>query len=35
VAQMLFLGAAQVCETSYRDRKGKYQGQTGVVVPRT
>ncbi|MDO6454841.1 dCTP deaminase [Neptunomonas phycophila] len=35
VAQMLFLGAAQVCETSYRDRKGKYQGQIGVVVPRT
>ncbi|MFC6669042.1 dCTP deaminase [Marinobacterium aestuariivivens] len=35
VAQMLFLGADEVCETSYRDRKGKYQGQTGVVVPRT
>ncbi|SIS82225.1 dCTP deaminase [Neptunomonas antarctica] len=35
IAQMLFLGADEVCETSYRDRKGKYQGQTGVVVPRT
>ena len=35
VAQMLFLGAEEVCETSYRDRNGKYQGQTGVVVPRT
>jgi len=35
VAQMLFLGADEVCETSYRDRNGKYQGQTGVVVPRT
>ncbi|MGB0732893.1 MAG: dCTP deaminase [Pontibacterium sp.] len=35
VAQMLFLGADQVCETSYKDRDGKYQGQTGVVVPRT
>lgn len=35
VAQMLFLGADEVCETSYRDRSGKYQGQTGVVVPRT
>ena len=35
VAQMLFLGADEVCETSYRDRDGKYQGQTGVVVPRT
>ncbi len=35
VAQMLFLGADDVCETSYKDRDGKYQGQTGVVVPRT
>ena len=35
VAQMLFLGADEVCETSYKDRAGKYQGQTGVVVPRT
>ena len=35
IAQMLFLGADEVCETSYRDRNGKYQGQTGVVVPRT
>lgn len=35
VAQMLFLGAEEVCETSYKDRNGKYMGQTGVVVPRT
>lgn len=35
VAQMLFLGADDICETSYKDRNGKYQGQTGVVVPRT
>jgi dCTP deaminase len=35
VAQMLFLGADEICETSYADRAGKYQGQTGVVVPRT
>ncbi|MGB0468893.1 MAG: dCTP deaminase [Pontibacterium sp.] len=35
VAQMLFLGADEICETSYKDRDGKYQGQTGVVVPRT
>ncbi len=35
VAQMLFLQGAEVCETSYKDRNGKYQGQTGVVVPRT
>ena len=25
----------EVCETSYRDRGGKYQGQTGVTLPRT
>jgi deoxycytidine triphosphate deaminase len=24
-----------VCETSYKDRGGKYQGQTGVTLPRT
>lgn len=37
VAQMLFLQADvdDVCETSYRDRDGKYQGQTGVTLPRT
>lgn len=34
VAQMLFLGAAEECETSYADRKGKYQGQTGVTLPK-
>ncbi len=35
VAQMLFFGADEICEISYADRAGKYQGQTGVVVPRT
>ncbi|MGA1729103.1 MAG: dCTP deaminase, partial [Steroidobacteraceae bacterium] len=25
----------EVCDTSYRDRGGKYQGQTGVTLPRT
>jgi dCTP deaminase len=35
VAQMLFLQSDQVCETSYKDRKGKYQGQTGVTLPQT
>ncbi len=37
VAQMLFFQAAadDVCETSYRDRGGKYQGQVGVTLPRT
>lgn len=35
VAQMLFFEADEMCEVSYRDRKGKYQGQTGVTLPRT
>ncbi|TSA02725.1 MAG: dCTP deaminase [Methylococcus sp.] len=34
VAQMLFLGADEVCETSYLDRGGKYQGQRGVTLPK-
>lgn len=34
VAQVLFLEADEVCETSYRDRGGKYQGQTGVTLPK-
>lgn len=33
VAQMLFLEATEVCETSYQDRAGKYQGQMGVTLP--
>ena len=35
VAQMLFLESDEVCETSYADRGGKYQGQRGVTLPRT
>ena len=35
VAQFIFIGADEVCETSYRDRGGKYQGQRGVTLPRT
>jgi dCTP deaminase len=34
VAQVLFLESDEVCETSYRDRGGKYQGQKGVTLPR-
>jgi dCTP deaminase len=34
VAQVLFLESDEVCETSYRDRGGKYQGQQGVTLPR-
>ena len=35
VAQMLFFESDEVCEMSYKDRGGKYQGQTGVTLPRT
>ena len=34
VAQMLFFESDTVCETSYKDRGGKYQKQTGVTLPR-
>ena len=33
-AQVLFLESDEVCETSYKDRGGKYQGQTGVTLPK-
>jgi len=35
VAQLLFLQSDDVCETSYKDRRGKYQGQRGVTLPIT
>jgi len=34
VAQMLFFGGDEVCEVSYKDRGGKYHGQTGVTLPK-
>jgi dCTP deaminase len=36
IAQVLFFeaDADDVCETSYADRKGKYQAQRGVTLPR-
>lgn len=34
IAQMLFLGGDQVCDVSYKDRNGKYQGQEGVTLPK-
>ena len=36
VAQVIFLEAdpGDVCETSYKDRGGKYQGQVGVTPPK-
>jgi len=35
VAQVLFFESDEVCEVSYKDRGGKYQGQQGVTLPRT
>ncbi len=34
VAQVLFYESDEVCEISYKDRQGKYQGQTGVTLPK-
>ena len=34
VAQVIFIESDEVCETSCRDRGGKYQGQKGVTLPR-
>ncbi len=34
IAQVLFFEGDEECETSYADKKGKYQGQTGVTLPR-
>jgi dCTP deaminase len=34
VAQVVFFESDEVCEVSYADRNGKYQGQQGVTLPR-
>ena len=34
IAQVLFLEADEACEVSYADRKGKYQRQQSIVLPR-
>lgn len=33
VAQVVFLGADEVCETSYKDRQGKYMNQSSDPIP--
>ncbi|HEY1859037.1 MAG TPA: dCTP deaminase, partial [Gemmataceae bacterium] len=33
IAQILFLRADAVCKTSYGDKKGKYQDQSGLTLP--
>ncbi len=34
IAQMLFFQGDEPCQTSYADRRGKYQAQRGVTLPR-
>ena len=34
VAQVLFFESDEQCETSYKDRNGKYMGQVGVTLPK-
>ncbi len=34
IAQVLFFESDQECETSYADKKGKYQGQKGITIPK-
>jgi dCTP deaminase len=34
IAQVLFFEADEVCQVSYADKKGKYQKQTTIALPR-
>ncbi len=34
IAQILFLEADEECQISYKDKKGKYQKQTKITLPR-
>ena len=34
IAQMLFFQSDEPCEVSYADKKGKYQSQKGLTLPR-
>ena len=34
IAQVLFFESDEPCETSYRDKAGKYQAQQGITLPR-
>ena len=34
IAQVLFFESDEACEISYADKKGKYQAQTGVTLPK-
>jgi dCTP deaminase len=34
IAQVLFFESDEVCEISYADKKGKYQSQVGITLPK-
>ena len=34
IAQVLFFESSEPCETSYKDRAGKYQAQRGITLPK-
>ena len=34
IAQVLFFQSDEPCEVSYKDKKGKYQGQQGLTLPK-
>lgn len=34
LCQIIFFQSDEPCEVSYADRKGKYQGQKGIVLPK-
>jgi dCTP deaminase len=34
LCQIVFFQSDEPCEVSYKDRKGKYQAQTGIVLPK-
>src|SRR5271170_4712093 len=34
LCQVIFFESDEVCEVSYKDKKGKYQAQSGIVLPR-
>jgi len=34
IAQMLFFESDEPCEVSYADKRGKYQSQTGLTLPK-
>lgn len=34
IAQLIFFEASEICETAYPDRKGRYQSQTEITLPK-